>query len=571
MTDGWLSRRELLSIAGAVALAGPAVALGRDTGNHGFPAAVSAALNQYVPRYLDSMNAPGLTLALVTAAGTTYLNSYGFADVSARARILPAHLFEIGSISKSFAALVLLQMQDEGKLSIHDSVLSHLPWLPIEEPFGPITLHHLLTHTSGFAEDQPVFSVDGRRWRPGFAPGTRFHYSNWAFEVLGLLVESLDGCPYTQSVERRILRPLDMRDSAAAITNDTQSRLVTSYVPRDDDRPYPRHGALTAAGPLTVTNAAGCVAATSRDMTKYMQMLLKGGLSPRGPLISAAAFESLATPHIRAPDFGPTASYGYGIAVDTLNGDKILRHTGGMVSFMSSIHVNLDAGHGAFASINAQQGYRPNRVVRYALQLMRAEQLRRTAPPAAPFNEEMPLEHAADYAGFYESSAGKRLEFRAKDARLSLAAAAHDIPLQMLENDCFLADVADLRVFPLVFEREPGSPDIPGAVRPRVIGVGHGQDWFARDGKASAAAGSDALRSYEGVYYSEDPWSGTVRVVSRRGRLWLRGMTPLEPAGDHLFRFADEPSSPEMCEFSMLVLGKAQLLSINGNFLRRIA
>ena len=116
-----------------------------------------------------------------------------------------------------------------------------------------------------------------------------------------------------------------------------------------------------------------------------------------------------------------------------------------------------------------------------------------------------------------------------------------------------------------------GDGDAPKSARPRVIGVGHGHDWFARDGKADAAAGGDALRTYEGVYYSEDPWSGTIRVVVRRGRLWLRGMTPLEPAGDHLFRFADEASSPEMCEFSMLALGKAQLLSINGNFLRRIA
>ena len=96
--------------------------------------------------------------------------------------------------------------------------------------------------------------------------------------------------------------------------------------------------------------------------------------------MSEDAFKRFSTPHVLAEDFGPGAHYGYGIAVDTLDGNRLLRHTGGMVSFMSALMVDIDDGVGGFASVNAQQGYRPNPVVRYAIQLMRA---RRKAVGAA--------------------------------------------------------------------------------------------------------------------------------------------------------------------------------------------
>src|SRR5690606_5840411 len=97
------------------------------------------------------------------------------------------------------------------------------------------------------------------------------------------------------------------------------------------------------------------------------------------------SFELFTKAHIEAKEFGPTASYGYGLAVDTLDGHKVVRHTGGMVSFMSSLLVDLDSGVGAFASINAQQGYRPTAVTQYAVQLMSAQRANKALPsvPAA--------------------------------------------------------------------------------------------------------------------------------------------------------------------------------------------
>ena len=138
-------------------------------------------------------------------------------------------------------------------------------------------------------------------------------------------------------------------------------------------------------------------------MTLYMQMLLNQGQAPKARIISPDSFALMSKLWIKAAEFGPTASYGYGIAVDTLDGHKILRHTGGMASFMSALFLDLDAGAGAFSSINAQQGYRPTPVSQYAVQLMSAAAANKPAPAAPEITDPNAVKNAADYVGTYTS------------------------------------------------------------------------------------------------------------------------------------------------------------------------
>ncbi len=95
------------------------------------------------------MNAPGMTQALTDAKATIRTAGYGFANVDLKTPVAPEHLFQIGSITKSFTALIMLQLRDEGKVDLHRPVLDYLPWLPVNMPYGPITAHHLLTHSLG--------------------------------------------------------------------------------------------------------------------------------------------------------------------------------------------------------------------------------------------------------------------------------------------------------------------------------------------------------------------------------------------------------------------------------------
>src|SRR5258708_11251371 len=147
-------------------------------------------------------------------------------------------------------------------------------------------------------------------------------------------------------------------------------------------------------------------------MSLYMQMLLNHGEIRGGRMIAECGCKLCSTPHIPPPPFGPTAGYGYGIAVDQLDGHVRLRHTGGMVSFMSAIHMDLDAKIGAFASINAQLGYRPNPVAQLAVQLLRSEKQHGKAPVIPAFDSAAKVESAQSYGAIYPSGSGRQVEIK---------------------------------------------------------------------------------------------------------------------------------------------------------------
>jgi len=578
-----ISRRDVLTLGVGSAAAGvlPFGWAGAAPVPQASRARALAGLDRFIAGYREAMNAPGLTLGLADRDGLVRVSAYGYTHLDARVPVSTSDLFQIGSISKSFVALVLLQLRDEGKLDVQAPVRHYLPWLVAETTYGEILVHHLLTHSSGMPEDEPVFPrAPERRPRQAYPPGSRFHYSNWGYGVLGYLIESLDGRPWPIAVKARILEPLGMRDTVPAITSESRGRIAQSYTPLHDDRPYPRHGPLAVAGNLEVEEASGSIASTAADMAVYMRMILNGGAHPGGRIVSAQGFTLFSTPFIAAPDFGPTASYGYGIAVDELDGHRRLRHTGGMVSFMSAIHLDLDAGFGAFASINAQLGYRPNPVAQFALRMLRSAQDNSPPPPMPPFDESAEIHDAASYQGSYVSADGRRLEVIAAGGRLILERAPERIALQHAEDDNFIADHADFALYPLVFERDTASESSAGAGagadagagagRP-VVALAHGSDWYARpESHARAIESSAELARYTGAYYSPDPWVGWVRVVQRQGRLWIGGTDPLTSIGDHLFRVGEKQTSPEVAEFLDFVDGTPRRLRFDGGELERI-
>jgi hypothetical protein len=173
-------------------------------------------------------------------------------------------------------------------------------------------------------------------------------------------------------------------------------------------------------------------------MALYLQMLLNRGLGPNGPIISYDSFVLMSRAWIKASEFVPTASYGYGIAVDSLDGHTILRHTGGMASFTSAVQLDLDAGAGAFASINAQQGYRPVPVARYAVQLMAASAAGKPDPAPPEISDPMVVTNSAEYVGVYTSPEGQRVEISGNNA-LFASLNGQRIPLGHFEGDSFIA------------------------------------------------------------------------------------------------------------------------------------
>src|ERR1041384_3038541 len=113
---------------------------------------VFARLDEYIARHMRETGAPGMTLALANRDGLIRASTYGYADTKAGLRVVPETMFEIGSISKSFVSLVLLQLRDEGKLDLNKPIVGYLPWLKINSKFEAITTHHILSHTAGLPD-----------------------------------------------------------------------------------------------------------------------------------------------------------------------------------------------------------------------------------------------------------------------------------------------------------------------------------------------------------------------------------------------------------------------------------
>lgn len=546
-----LTRRELL-VQGTAALTITQTFLAAQTRVSALQPAFKA-IDSMVEKYLREMNAPGMTLVIAGRDGVVRVATYGLADIDRKEPVRPDHLFQIGSISKSFVGLALLQLRDEGKIDLHAPVTRYLPWLRIE-PRDVITTHHLLTHSSGLPSWTPVFPTDpGGRHIAGYAPGSNFWYCNAGYAMLGLLIETLDGRPYPDAIKARVFDPLGMNASVAYIGHDTRAGSANSYIPFYAERPFPRLGRVAAAPQITFDNAAGSISSTPADMGAYLRMIANRGKG----LLAPASFDDWTRGYVPT-DPSAAESYGYGWFTGKLEEHPMIRHTGGMVSFMSAMHVDLEDGIGAFASINAQLGYRPNPVTTYAIRAIRAANAGKRLPEPPPPTPPSRIANADKLAGVYTSIDGEKIEFLAEGEGLVLMYRGKGIPLETAGGLPYTR-TPELEKFGFVFTREGDAP---------ATAVGHGSRlWMREPRKYEHPA---AWNAFAGHYRSDSPWVGSARVVIREGKLWLDGTTPLRPVDAITFRIAEPEHCPEWIQFLDVVNGKSRHIKISGEDLWRV-
>jgi CubicO group peptidase (beta-lactamase class C family) len=522
-----------------------------------------AHLDQFIARHMLETGAPGLTLALANRDGLIRVSTYGFADTKAGLRVVPETMFEIGSISKSFVSLALMQLHDEGKLDLSKPITQYLPWLKINSKFEPITTHHILTHTAGLPGVPLLLDALLNDLWTAYPPGKQFLYCNTGYNILGFLVEELDKRPFAESIRVRLLEPLGMSASAPVITNQLRSKMAVGYEPINGSVPFASHGTLAEAQWLEMEMAAGSIASTPSDMAKYIRMLTNRGVLPKGRLISQETFNLFIKPEINSPFRGEPASYGYGLWVSDIDGHTRLRHTGGMVAFSSSIDVDVTGGIGAFASVNANlRGYRPVAVTKFAVELMNASLSGKTlpvAPPPPPSPTE--VKNAAEYAGVFTSPDNKTLELIAETNKLVLSYQRKRIVLERAGRDLFLVKDPNFETYLLGFVRDKG----------KVTEAYYGSDWYAGANYSGPKtfSGAKELESYVGHYSNDSPWYGDTRVVLRKGQLYVEGVQPLVARADGKFGLG-ETEAPDWISFESIVDGRAMRLNFSGVIFRRV-
>ena len=502
-----------------------------------------AAIRAVAEGHLRHFGLPGLTLGLSTPGGFSTVLDVGFANRDSHSPITPDTLFQIGSSSKSMTATVIHQLAAEGRLRMNDRVGALLPVVHL--PAGnTITVQHLLDHSAGLPDDAPLFGPGGL-WT-AYPPGAHWHYSNTGYDMLGKIAEKVAGKPLDRLLAERIFMPLGMRRSRGAIIGPDRMLYAQGYEAADLSVPFAIGAPLAPAAWVDVTFGAGCVASTADDMLKWLRSLADAaqgrgglGLNPQ----QARAFVS----HYVASDT-PGMSYGNGLMhVGGPPGRSYLHHTGGMVSFSSSLHIDTASGVGAFASsnISAFAEYRPRQLTRFAVDALTNALAGRPLP--SPPALDVPLPNPASYVGAY-SGPGGAFEVRA-GGPLTIVTRQSQAPLQPWGGDIFRTLHPQFRQFSLMFERTRGA----------ITGASWGPSSFARQGSGRALAPSNPqLAKLAGRYVNDDPWFGTALVVERGGQLWIGTETPMTSIGQNLWRIGQDSWSPERGAFANFIDGRPQ-------------
>ncbi len=483
--------RSLAAAAASLALASPAMA---------DPAADTAKL--FAP--WDGSDGPGCAVSVTRDGQVAFTGAYGMAVVESRTPNTPRTAFQIGSISKQFTAFAVHMLAAEGKLSLQDDVRTYVPEMHAFPE--PVTLDHLLHHTSGL-RDEWMLLLQGRRAEDAvtqrdvlralygqrelnFPPGSRFAYSNSNYTLLALVVERASGQAFPAFMKARIFEPLGM------------SR---TWV-KDDWRPIRPDTALGyGQGPGGVESrifpfsayGAGNVYSTAEDMARWT-------LNLTDPKVGSPAIIADMSRTVRGP-FAPSL-YGSGIEVARWRGFDVLRHGGiapGAASYMMAVP---DRRFGVTVLCNAET----NDTGRIAEQIADIH-LADGPPPAVEAKVELSEARLRRFVGRYREPGGPVFVLDVRDGGLTIGRDA----LEPIAPTAFRLVGA-----PVHFSFS--GPDDGSATALNIHDPDQDRIAVRYEAPDAPELTPDRMQAYLGRYYSPE-LDALMQVERREDQLWLTG------------------------------------------------
>lgn len=304
------------------------------------PQVTRARINEVVKKMMQERHIPGLSIAVSMPGGKVIEESYGLANVEYKQPVEKDSIFEIGSVSKTFTAIGIMILQEEGKLSVNDRITKYFPQYP---GWSEITLKHLLQHTSGIKDVtlvEPFKSNQGKDWTPqevvsiiarealDFEPGQQAKYSNTGCIILGLVIEKITGVSYGDFLTAKITKPLGMAHTALGSNSALVPKRVSGYA-------YAAGSLVNAEyASLTLPYASGGILSTPSDLIKLAKVF-------RGEvLLKEKSIREMFAPvqlnngtRYESSDPGLKITFGYGLDSIVVK-DRILpAKTGGISGF----------------------------------------------------------------------------------------------------------------------------------------------------------------------------------------------------------------------------------------------
>jgi len=303
------------------------------------------AVDTFVHAMMKEGEIPGLSLAVLENGKLLYSKAYGYANLANASPATPEHKFQIGSITKSFTAVAVMLLVEEGKIKLDDPISAYIG--PVPASWTPITVRHLLNHTSGLREDPDEAGM--RRLLDRFpdtdaqylelvktipllgAPGQAYSYSNIGFNILGFIIGKASGKSYGEFFQERIFSPLKMGSTRIMHRDDSLATMATGYIrtgagiePDTMDKQKSRH---------LLSRAASGIESTALDLAKFDAALHDGVLPSQASRTEMWTNSSVA--QAASVPGGASVYYGLGWFLSTVDGYRKVYHSGGMPAYSS--------------------------------------------------------------------------------------------------------------------------------------------------------------------------------------------------------------------------------------------
>lgn len=410
----------LLAFAGAMALAAATPPPPVAAAGSGAPLTaedVNAWLDGYMPYALKTGDIAGAVVVVVKDGQVLTERGYGFSDVAKRVPVDPAlTLFRPGSVSKLLTWTAVMQLVEEGKISLDADVNEYLDFKIPARDGKPITMRNLMQHTAGFEEQAkgiisedpkaPAYDTLLKAWVPTrvFAPGSTPAYSNYGASLAAYIVQRLSGESFDSYIEKHIFAPLDMQHSSfrqplpAALVP-----LMSKGYPLGSEDPRP----FEMVGPAP----AGSLSSSGEDMAHFMIAHLQGGEYHGNRILKPETAEMMHnSPLTMLP---PLNRMELGFFETNINGHEVIGHLGDTDYFHTSLHLFMEEGVGFYISFNSPGKDGAVGGLRGALFQDFADRYFPAEPPKAGVDEKTAAAHAALMSGAWANSRGSQSNFLA--------------------------------------------------------------------------------------------------------------------------------------------------------------
>jgi serine beta-lactamase-like protein LACTB len=384
------------------------------------------ALDQLITREVDDKRLPALSIALVDDQKLVWARGYGFADAAKKKPATADTVYRVGSVSKLFTDLAIMQLVEQGKLDLDTPVTKYLPdFKPVNKYDKPITLRMLMSHRSGLLREPPegnyfdpaVTALDRtvrslNRTELVYEPGTRTRYSNAGIAVVGFVIQETQGQRFARHLHNRVLDPLGMSHSSFEPLPSLNERLAEAVMWGYDGREFPAPTFELGMAP------AGSMYTTVNDLSRFLSALFAGGKGSGGQVIGAKTLEQMWTPQFVKE--GEKNGFGIGFSIADLDGHKRVGHGGAIYGFATELAAFPDDKLGAVVvtSRDVANGV-TRRVANEALRQMLAAKGKKPLPKIEQ-TQPVGAERAKKLAGHYAAKGGKGIELSERDGRLYL-------------------------------------------------------------------------------------------------------------------------------------------------------